>query len=190
MASRPTLTTERLVLRPFELSDGPEVRRLAGDPGIAEMTLNVPHPYEDGMAEAWIRRHQEWFEEGVDTEFAITRRDSGELIGAVGLRGGGGPHRRAELGFWVGTPFWGRGCATEAAAAVTGYGFSGVGLNRVFAHHLRRDPASGRVLRKIGMRHEGTLFGHVCKQGRFEDIELYGVLAAEWPPDRRNQQGV
>ena len=61
---QPTLETERLILRPFDLSDGPRIQLLAGDESIASTTLNIPHPYEDGMAEEWIRTHQDEFEKG------------------------------------------------------------------------------------------------------------------------------
>src|SRR5882724_11778597 len=82
---RPTLKTKRLVLRPFELSDAPRVKLLAGDRDVAAMTLLIPHPYEDGIAEAWIGLHQERFENGQEIVFAITLKASGELIGAIGL---------------------------------------------------------------------------------------------------------
>jgi len=59
MKESPTLETTRLILRPFTVADAPDVQRLAGDREIASSTLNVPHPYEDGMAEQWIGTHQE-----------------------------------------------------------------------------------------------------------------------------------
>lgn len=66
MAEIPSLQTERLILRPFFLQDAPAVKRLAGDLAVADTTLNIPHPYEDGVAEIWIGTHQANFEEGKD----------------------------------------------------------------------------------------------------------------------------
>jgi len=88
-------------------------------------------------------------------------------------------HRRAELGYWVGVPYWGNGYATEAARAVVKYGFGTLGLHRIFASHFANNPASARVLRKIGMRYEGRLRGHVLKWGEFLDLEMYGMLASD-----------
>ena len=85
MKLRPTLRTDRLVLRPFALSDASEVQRLAGDEAVASTTSNVPHPYEDGMAEAWIGTHQGRFEKGELVNFAITLAEDGLLVGAIGL---------------------------------------------------------------------------------------------------------
>ena len=179
MAERPTLQTDRLILRPFALADAAAVQRLAGDPAIADTTLRIPHPYPDGVAEAWIGTHQESFDKGASVTFAITLRAGGELIGSIGLELRPA-HRRAELGYWVGVPFWNRGYCTEAVRAVIAYGFAERGLNRIFAHHVSRNPASGRVMQKVGMRHEGHLRQHIRKGDRFEDIELYAILREDF----------
>jgi RimJ/RimL family protein N-acetyltransferase len=76
-------------------------------------------------------------------------------------------------------PYWGRGYASEAAAALLLHGFEHFPLNRIFAMHFARNPASGRVLQKIGMRHEGTLRQHLKKWGQYVDLECYGLLRSE-----------
>jgi len=179
MSGRPTLETERLVLRPFALSDAPDVQRLAGERDIASTTLNVPHPYEVGTAELWIGTHEESFEAGQLVTFAIVDRATNALLGAIGLTINV-EHDRAEMGYWVGKPYWGNGYCTEAAAAVLRYAFDELGLNRVYACHLTRNPASGRVMQKIGMRYEGRLRQHVKKWGQREDLETYGALREEY----------
>src|SRR5215212_1807613 len=131
----PTLPTSRLLLRPFAPADARDVQRLAGEHAVASTTLNIPHPYEDGMAEAWIATHPVAFDEGVWATFAITARDGGTLLGAAGLTIRA-RHARAEMGYWVGRPYWGRGYATEAAGALLAYGFDALDLNRVQATHL------------------------------------------------------
>lgn len=183
MMQLPTLTTERLILRPFDLADAPAVQRLAGDPAIADTTLNIPHPYEDGVAETWIASHQEAFSAGQSVTLAITRRGDGALLGAIGLRTNQ-RFDRAEMGYWVGKPYWNQGYASEAARALIGYGFGQLGLNRIYAHHLVRNPASGRVMEKAGMAYEGTLRQHVKKNDVYEDLRLYAVLRNDppWKP--------
>jgi RimJ/RimL family protein N-acetyltransferase len=174
---QPRLATARLLLRPFDPDDAPLVTRLAGDPAIAATTQNVPHPYEEGMAEAWIARHGPGWERGELAVYAVTEPGLG-LVGAVGLRIEPA-HRRAELGYWIGVPYWGRGYATEAAAELVRLGFGTLGLNRIYATHLTRNPASGRVMVKLGMRLEGCRREHIFKSGRYEDIAEYGLLRAD-----------
>jgi len=179
MAHQPTLVTKRLILRPFELSDAKAVQRLAGDREIADKTLNIPHPYEDGAAEEWISTHKPKFDSRELANFAITRRTNGELLGTVGLAMIP-QFQRAELGYWVGTPYWNKGYCTEAAEAVVEYGFTQLGLNRVFAVHFKRNRASGQVMKKLGMKREGVLRQHAKKWDAYEDIVFYGLLRKDW----------
>jgi [ribosomal protein S5]-alanine N-acetyltransferase len=147
------------------------------------MTLAIPYPYEPGMAESWIAATRAGFEKGESATFAITLRASGEYVGAVAIRFTPA-YERAELGYWIGRPYWGQGYCTEAAAAVADYGFESRGLKRIHAHHMTRNPASGRVMQKIGMRQEGVLRSHYLKGGVFEDIAVYGLLREEWELNR------
>ena len=175
----PVLSTARLRLRPFAGADAAAVRRLAGEFAVADTTLSIPHPYDAGVAEAWVASHPAAYADGRLAVFAITDRTTGELVGAIGLdlrR----EHGRAELGYWIGRPFWGRGLATEAARAVLEFGFRTLDLHRIHACHFARNPASGRVLAKIGMHAEGTARAHVMRWGRYEDLVQYGILREEF----------
>jgi RimJ/RimL family protein N-acetyltransferase len=174
---RPTLTTARLVLRLFEPGDAPEVARLCSAREIALNTLLIPHPYPDGAAERWIASQQETFDRGEGLVFAVTL--DGAVTGVVGLR----LHKEndsAEIGYWIGVPFWNQGIASEAARAVVGYAFDTLGLHRVFAEHFTRNGASGMVLRRIGMRHEGSARQAHKKWGEYLDCERYAILRDEW----------
>lgn len=183
MPGQPALTTERLVLRPFTLTDASEVQRLAGAREIAATTAAIPHPYPDGAAEAWIGGHPGRWASGESVAFAVTRAGDGTLLGCVGLEINPGM-QRAELGYWIGRPYWNQGYCTEAGTAVVGFAFASLGLRRVFAQHYGRNPASGRVMIKIGLRHDRTLRQHTIKWGEVDDFNVYGVLAEEWPPGR------
>jgi RimJ/RimL family protein N-acetyltransferase len=116
----------------------------------------------------------------VSVQFAITHREKGFLIGGIGLNNINKEHENAELGYWIGKPYWGKGYCTEAARTVLKYGFEVMRLNRIHANHYTRNPASGRVMQKIGMKHEGHLRQHVKKWGKFEDSEVYGILRSEY----------
>jgi RimJ/RimL family protein N-acetyltransferase len=174
----PTIVTERLVLRPFGLDDAADVQRLAGDPAVADTTLAIPHPYPDGAAEQWISGHAEGFERREILVLAVTLRATGELAGCISLRLNDA-HSRAEMGYWMGVPYWNRGYCSEAARALVAYGFEQMGLHRIFAHHLTRNPASGRVMQKAGMTYEGTQRQHIKKGEQYEDIAGYGILRSE-----------
>ena len=176
---QPKIETERLILRPFRLSDAQVVQLLAGERDIADTTMSISHPYEDGMAEEWIGGRDSAYKDGKAITFAIVLRDEYSVIGAVGLE----IDREcdaAELGYWVGKPFWSRGYATEAAAALLDYGFDELHLNRIHAAHFARNPSSGRVMEKVGMLYEGTARQAMKKWGKYEDLVSYGVLRSEW----------
>jgi ribosomal-protein-alanine N-acetyltransferase len=176
--SFPTLRTERLVLRGFTMDDARRVQQLAGAREVAATTLTMPHPYVDGMAEAWIGGHAAAWEARRRLTLAVTSQADG-VVGVVGLSLVP-EHRRGEVGYWIGVPYWNRGFATEAAAAVLDFGFGELGLNRVVGRYFTRNPASGNVLRKLGMTREGTLREHVVRWGQAEDLECYAILAREW----------
>jgi RimJ/RimL family protein N-acetyltransferase len=175
----PTLKTQRLLLRPFTLEDSPQVQTLAGAWEVATTTANIPHPYENGMAEAWISTHQRTYEERQALTLAIEAVSDHSLMGAIGIRINQ-TNNWGEIGYWIGLPYWNRGFCTEAAEAMLRYGFHSLGLNRIQARHLTRNPASGRVMQKVGMAHEGTLRQSVFRWGRYEDIEMYAILREEF----------
>jgi ribosomal-protein-alanine N-acetyltransferase len=181
MPEPPTLTTARLVLRPYAAQDAPAAHAFVADRELASTTASIPHPYPEGAAEAWIATHAQRHAAGEAVILAVTLRETGELVGSIEIRLVP-THKRAELGYWIGRPHWGRGYATEAADALLRWAFDTLDLHRVHAAHLGRNPASGMVLRKIGMRHEGRLRSHFEKWGVMEDLDVYGLLADELPP--------
>jgi len=181
---QPLIRTARLVLRSFKLTDAPEIQRLAGDRAVASMMLTMPNPYEDGAVTRWIINQKEDLKLGLAVNFAIVHRNNNCLMGAIGLA----IHKdfeRAMLTYWLGKPYWGCGYCTEAAQAVLRYGFEDLELNRIYGHHFKRNPASGRVMQKIGMSYEGCQRQHVKKWGAFQDVETYGILREDYEKLKR-----
>ena len=172
------LQSERLTMRVYARSDIPALMPLIGAREVAATTLRIPHPYTESDARDFIVSTEEDLSSGRGLRLGIILRERDTLCGGVGLVIEP-DDRHAELGYWVGVPYWGKGYATEAARAVVKYGFGTLGLHRIFASHFANNPASARVLRKIGMRHEGTLRAHVLKWGQFLDLEMYGKLASD-----------
>lgn len=179
MRKFPILQTPRLIIRPFRLEDAPVVQQHANDKDIATNTQNLPYPYEEYMARRWINMHQQMWDNNDLLNMAVVIRKTQELIGAIGFDIDE-KNDSAELGYWYGRTYWGMGYATEAAKRMLHYGFTEMELNRVHSCHLTLNPASGNVLKKIGMKHEGHQPQHIKKWGKYEDLELYGILKADY----------
>ncbi|MWV42743.1 GNAT family N-acetyltransferase [Paenibacillus sp. HJL G12] len=179
MKTLPTIQLERLTLRPFSLDDAQAVQAMAGDPYVAEMTMNIPHPYEDGMAEGWIQTHLDHFNEERSLQLAIVLSEEQQLIGAIGIAINK-KFAHGELGYWIGKSYINHGYCTEAARGIVKYAFTELNLHRVYACHLGKNPASGKVMEKLGMKYEGLLRQHIRKWDQFEDLVHYGLLKDEF----------
>jgi ribosomal-protein-alanine N-acetyltransferase len=169
------LETQRLQLLPYSDADMPELVSLIGAREVAAMTLRIPYPYTEQDAQQFLSR----VKADDEVHFGVRLRTDGRLIGGVGLRLNR-QHQHAELGYWLGVPYWGKGYATEAAQEMVRHGFEDLGLHRIFASHFKGNLVSGRVLAKLRMRHEGCQREHLSKWGQFIDAELYGILRSEW----------
>ena len=144
----PILETERLVLRAPRLADGKAIARLVNDRRIAENTARIPHPYGVADAEQFLAAVNR--QEGEAT-FAIVLK--GELIGVCGIE----PREAAaELGYWLGVPYWNRGYATEAVRAVIDHAFGDLEHDALQARARVSNPASRRVLEKCGFQWTGV----------------------------------
>ena len=179
MTELPTLKTDRLILRPFTLEDAARVKLLAGDWQVAATTANIPHPYEEGMAEEWIKTHQGAYDSGKYLTLAVVLKSDEFLIGAISIQISRA-NNLGELGYWVGVPYWSQGYCTEAGQILLKYGFETLNLNRIQARHITRNPASGRVMQKLGMQHEGTLRQSIFRWDTYEDAEMYAILQEEF----------
>ena len=179
MKEQPILQTKRLILRPFKLSDSKIVQELAGDSRIAETTLNIPHPYKDGIAEAWIGTHRESFYNNTGITYAIVKKDDNKLIGAIGLMINSN-HKKAELGYWIGVPYWGQGYCTESSKEIIKLGFDILDLNKIFARARVENIASWTVMEKINMKYEGTLRHEVIKDGVPIDLKAYAIIREDY----------
>ena len=94
-------------------------------------------------------------------------------------------HKRAELGYWIGVPFWSKGYCTEAAKAVVEYGFKILGYHKITSRHIESNLASGKVMEKASMSKEGRLIDEVIKDGTFHTLIVYGIINSE--PDSRGK---
>lgn len=171
------LQSNRLILRPPREEDAPAFTRLAADEAIAENTF-VPHPYTTADAHRYLQYSRERWKSGSGAPFVILRRQDRIAVGAISFKEIDRGYRRAELGYWIGRPYWGQGYATEAVRRLLRYGFEELKLHRVFASVFCGNEASRNVLKKAGLKKEGRLCGHVFHRGRYRDLEIYGMTSS------------
>ncbi|TCM77326.1 GNAT family N-acetyltransferase [Rhodovulum steppense] len=152
-ASAFIVETPRLVIRPLAATDGPTLGRIATDPRVAPMMGTIPVPWSDSERALWIAKGR--FRGEVGFRVGVARRGDGQLIGACGLWGA-----PAGLFYFLDPTQWGRGFATEALRAFLAASFVRLpGLDVVTADHFADNPASARVLQKLGFRQIGTGMG-------------------------------
>jgi|SRR5450631_967306 ribosomal-protein-alanine N-acetyltransferase len=165
-----------VVLRHFRPDDAPRVQQLAGDRAVSDTTAVIPHPYRDGMAEAWIATHENERASGKQYAFAIARAVDELLVGAIALRPIASEHE--NVGYWIGREYWGHGYATEATRAIVALAFSCLDCQQITASHLARNPASGRVLEKCGL----VLVGRELRdhRGKPEEFCVRGITRDAW----------
>jgi RimJ/RimL family protein N-acetyltransferase len=144
------MKTARLRLRAVVDSDAARIAMLAGDWDVASMTGRIPYPYTEEAALEWVNGLAE-------REEVFGIEHDGELVGICGFTAEA--NGDAELGYWLGKAYWGRGYATEAARAVMAYGFARAGVRRFVCKHLTDNGASARVIRKLGFRLSGSATG-------------------------------
>lgn len=175
----PTLETKRLFLTELTINDVPKIVKYAGNENISGNTQNIPHPYTREDAIFWIDKSATGFKEQRQFTFAIKLKESKEFIGSIGLRVEV-QNKRAELGYWIAEPFWNCGFAAEATHAVLHFGFETLNLNKIFATHLEKNPASGKVMLKKSMIQEGKFKEHVHKNGVFHTLIQYRLTKDEF----------
>ena len=178
VAPIPVLETERLRLRPFTFDDEAAVFALVSDPEIARFVRFEAHrtPAE---TRAFLELVEQYYRRGEPFAWAIVRREDDRLIGSCGFVSQAGERRSAEIGYWLGKPYWGKGYAAEAARALVRFGFEQMGLERVEAKCFLENRAGQCVIEKLGMRFEGTDRSEMIK-GAYPELRVYGIARDEW----------
>jgi len=150
----PRIETERLVMRLPELEDAASIATYLGDNDVAKNTARVPHPYPALAAEMWVLATRAGWQPGGNLSLTV------EMDGTV--VGGGGVFKRTagadwEIGYWIGKPWWGQGLATEVGQGLISHARDTLGTRQVIAGYYTDNPASGRVLEKLGFRPNGDV---------------------------------
>ena len=179
-ANLPDLETDRLRLRRLRIDDASEIFLYASDRELprymtwdAHQTLDDTRAFLNATVDSYSNpTPREWV-------WGIVLKETGRIIGACSIFGQP-EHARAEIGYWIGRPFWGAGLVTEAAGAIIKLAFDQMGLNRIEARCYPENVASARVMIKNGMVYEGTLREQMFVKGHFGDFQMYAILRREY----------
>lgn len=186
------IETERLILRRFTPEDAEAMyRNWAGDP---EVTKYVTWPTHQSVEDTktvladWIAA----YDKPEKYEWCITRKETGEPIGSMGVAGCNEKVESMEVGYCIGRAYWNRGITSEAFAAVIRYLTGEVGAKRIEARHDVKNPASGRVMEKCGLKYEGTRIRADWNNSGVCDCVMYGLVVSgadgETQADARQQK--
>ncbi|MGH7121066.1 MAG: bifunctional GNAT family N-acetyltransferase/(deoxy)nucleoside triphosphate pyrophosphohydrolase [Acetobacteraceae bacterium] len=169
------LATARLTLRPFAPADAAELHRLVNDWNVVRGLARLPYPYPRALAEQWIAATAVELGAGRAFHLAIIGKEDGReiLLGAVGLRLEAGGV--ADLGYWVGRPYWGHGVATEAANHLSRWALANLPLEHLTARVATDNAASAKVLRRIGFRPAGTAVEPFLSRGAAQEVLLFAA---------------
>ena len=174
----PTLRTARLTLRPARMSDAADLYEYSKDPEVARHVLWDAYR-SVGEARMYLKYVQRQYRLNEPASWGIELKATGRLIGTIGFMWWNQEYRSAEVGYSLSRAYWNHGLMTEALRAVIKFGFEEMNLNRIEAQHETTNPASGRVMEKVGMKKEGVLRQRLRNKGKFVDVALYSVLRGE-----------
>jgi len=164
---------ESIVLREWNKKDLKRLAMLANNDKIARNMMDAfPHPYTPKDAEQWIRNCED-----EKTNLLLAIEYNGEFIGGIGAHFKQDIYRyNAELGYWIGEPYWGKGIASKIISFFTPYLFNNYKLNRIYGDVFSSNPGSAKVLENNGFTKEATLEKAVFKNGFFLDVWVYSKL--------------
>ncbi|HEY7992918.1 MAG TPA: GNAT family N-acetyltransferase [Candidatus Eremiobacteraceae bacterium] len=164
---------ERCTLREWRRSDEGSLVKHANNKNVSRNLSDIfPHPYTVDDARAWLGKH-----DGVDPQRDFAIVIDGNPVGGIGVYLGKDIfYRSAELGYWLGEEYWGRGIVTDAVRAVTKYAFETFDLMHIFAGTFERNAGSRRVLEKAGFELEGRLRMHATKDGETMNDLVFGIV--------------
>lgn len=178
-ARLPVLETPRLTLRKMTMRDAPDVYHYSRDEEVARHVLWEAHR-SLWETQGYVRFLLHQYRNGLPGSWGIELKETGRVIGTIGYMNYAEEHRTAEIGYSLSREHWGKGLMTEALAAVIDESFRTLKLHRIEAMHFTDNPASGRVMEKCGMHHEGHMRERICCKGVFRDVEMWGILISDW----------
>ncbi len=175
--------TDRLIIREYKKTDIDGFLRVVRQPEIYATTYGIPLNYSRVRAEWWLKTIKENKKADTAHEFAMILKNSGEYIGNVGLINISRLHNRAEISYYIDREYMNQGYTTEAALVMLKYGFKNLKLHKISGVCMSVNPASRRVMEKIGMTYEGTLREELFKDNEYYDLDRLSILRNEFFTD-------
>ena len=175
----PTLRTDRLTLRPMQVSDARDMYAYARREDVTAYLLWSPHPSESYTAE-YLRYIRGRYALGEFYDWAVVENDGGRMIGTCGFTRFDFPHNAGELGYVLNPAYHGKGYGTEAAERVLRFGFETLRLHRIEAKFMQGNEASRHVMEKLGMRFEGYRRDGMLVKGSYRTIGICAMLEQEY----------
>ena len=173
------IRTERLYIRRLTMKDAADMYEYSRDPEVARHVLWDAHR-SINETRAYIRYMLRKYRLGEPVSWGIEHLESGKVIGTIGFMWYQRENNSAEVGYSLSRAYWNQGLMTEALKAILKFAFTEMRLHRVEAQHEVDNPASGQVMRKAGLRYEGTLRGRLYNKGRHVDVALYAMLREDF----------
>lgn len=160
------------------MADATDIFAYSRDPEVSRHVLWDAHrSIHDSRA--YLRYILRQYRQNDPSSWGMELKETGRLIGTIGYMWWNHENRSAEVGYSLSRVYWNQGLMTEALAEVIAFGFDDMQLHRIEAQHETVNPASGRVMEKVGMRKEGVLRGRLYNKGRFVDVALYAILRTD-----------
>lgn len=178
LVNPPPLESERILLRRLNMRDATDIFEYSRDPEVARHVLWSAHT-SPSESRSYIRYMLRRYRMGEPSSWGIVWKETGRVIGTIGFMWIQPENASAEVGYSLARAYWNRGVMTEALKLVLRFSFDRLRLNRVEAQHEVDNLASGAVMRKAGMRREGTLRQRLCNKGRFVDVDLYAIVRSD-----------
>jgi len=166
------IRTPRLVLRPTRPSDAPRFAQIQSNWNVTQMLRLAPWPVVEAEMAAWVDTHASEWAAGTAYRFAVER--DGQVIGCCDVDDIEGD--KGEIGYWYDEAHWGAGVASEAARALVHLALSDLGLARLEAGHAADNPASGKVLEKVGFRFQADITRYSRPHDRDMPYRTYALL--------------
>ncbi|MFH0868271.1 MAG: GNAT family protein [Candidatus Woesearchaeota archaeon] len=166
------IKSKKFILRPYRKGDEESLIKNINDKVIYRYTCNIPYPYKQKDAKQWIARCKKRNKKKTEINFAIDINR--KVVGGAGFLNI--ENHKAEIGYWLGKKYWGKGIVTEAVKLVTNFGFKKLHLKRIYATVFLKNKASARVLEKNGYKREGIMRKFHLKDGKFLDAILYAKV--------------
>ena len=173
------LIGQKINLRKVVPSDAESIYQNAKDKDIC-LAVPLPMPYTLKSAQDYIKICQKKWKNKEEAQFGIEDKDTGKIIGMIGLMNLDFKSKKAEVGYWLGKKYWGKGIAKEALILILKFAFSNLKLNRIYAKVKSKNISSSKLLEKCNFKLEGRLRKDGKFKGKWDDLLIFGILKDEF----------